>query len=297
MKKMLAAAALSAFCLSSAQAQTASRPAPAASFSDGLARIERVAAPSLDELLDTLRRSTDRKEQLETLETITYRAGSLDTADQARLVDALQDLSSSGFTAPEIRGKCLDTLAKSAVWFKDPSAVKKAVLILTGVAGERAPSDMAAYKIYALMGLTRVADHLPFGDQDLEETVVTTALDAHEDRLTAQERLLALMVLQKYLGARGSSILYYKQELLRRVEAELVSPISGNAAAWAFQPENDRDYRYVMMRVLSAVAHSRVTQPDDVRYRIREIFIELSQIDRDGSLRELARLYARGIAG
>lgn len=290
MNKISTLAVLSSFCIPSAGAQTIA-------FPDSLAQIERIAAPSLDELLDTLRHSTDRKVQLETLETISYRAGALDSADQNRLVSALQDMSYSGFTSPEIRGKCLDTLAKSAAWFTDSFAVKKAVLVLTDVAAEKEPSSMAAYKDYALMGLTRVAGHLPSGDQTLEETVVTTVLDVHYDGSSAKEKLLSLLVLQKYLDARGPSLLYYKQQLLRRVEAELVSPIAGNVDAWVFSPDHDRDYRYLMMRCLYVVSYSRVNQPDDIRHRIREIFVQLSQVERDGTLREMARMYAQRIPG
>lgn len=287
-KNVVTAAVSTALCLSFARAQPQG-------FPESLTEIRRAAAPSLDELLDKLRRSGDRQEQSEILDALSLRAAALDSADQARLIAALRDVSSSGSASSEIRGKALDTIGKSAAWFKDDSALKQAVLALAGVAAQKEPGEMASYKSYALTGLARLADRLPRGDQSLEETVIAAALDCHGGG--ARERLLSLAVLQKYLASRGSGVLYDKPELLRRVDAEIVNAIEGDVEAWASHPEHDRDYRYLMMRCLHFVAYTPNAQPDGISQRIREIFVRLSQVERDGYLRDLARAYAQAIPG
>lgn len=273
-------------------------PFAAVPFQAPLSQLRLAVLPDLDELLAHLKDGTDRKGQLEALEAIAFAAGRLRSDEQMRVVWALRDASLSGFTAPEVRGKSLDALGKSAAWFHDASAVREAVLVLCEAALVDNPNDgRYGLRIYALSGLSKVAGRLPWGiDRPTEETVARTALEALREARTAQEKTLSLMTLDAYLRSRGAAALYQSPDLASRVEQELLSPLEGNLDRTFTDPNITSDARYLLARCLNRIGWTNRADPM-ILHRVGQIFRNwsVSPLESNHWVKEAVRVYAARI--
>lgn len=250
------------------------------------------AATPVDELIAALRDDRDRKKQLDAMDQLAVTAGGMNSADQMRVVYALGEAYDSPINEGGVRGRALDTLGKCAAWFSDETAVRRAVEVLTQAAAVTEPDQRVGLKLYAMLGLSRTAGHLPRGDQGTEKLVIAAALDGLRDSRMAQEKLAAMMTLHAYEQTRGAGQIAFDQTLARRFDDELLRPYQGNIDALYNDDKNTLDYRWLYIRSIDIAAWSVPVQPE-WRSRIGQIMRDISYRETDSRLKEIARLYAQ----
>ncbi|MBI3553245.1 MAG: hypothetical protein HY077_12185 [Elusimicrobia bacterium] len=278
-----------------ARGQAPARRPPPAAFETQLVHASPGALSPVDDLLAALRDSSDRQKQISAMDQLALSAARLTMEEQLRVVAALREAYDNPVNEGGVRGRALDTIGKSAVWFKDLGAVRDAVTALTEAAHVDNPSDArSSLRVYALLGLSRAAGHLLWTDERTEELVVLTGLDGIRDARTAQEKLLSMMVFSNYVESRGAGVVWRNPNLAERAEEQILRPCEGALDSLYSDAKSNSDFRYFLMRGLNALAWTIGTR-GDLRFRVGQIFRRMSDREPDARLRELARIYAARI--
>lgn len=290
---MVLATLVAATLLSPAQAAAVS-PDLRLSFDALRAEVRPAPPPTVAELIDALRASRDREEQRKTIDLLVWRAAVMDASDALLTVAALEDAASSTMYADDVRAKALYGAGQCAAWFKDETAFRRATMMLADWARFPDADSRSRWRPYALKGLAEAAGRLDSFGTSAAEEMLAAAFDVLELTERSAEKVFAALFLEKVLSHRGAWVMRTRPELSRRFADEVFRPIEGNIEAFVGSSENTADYRYLMMRSLRFAAWSDPYQPD-LRWRVKQVFYQLSERERDPRLRQLARMYHEAI--
>lgn len=264
------------------------------SFESLRAEVRPAPPPTVSELIDALRASRDRSEQRKTIDQLVWRAAGMDASDALLTTAAFEDVASSSLYSEDVRAKALYGAGQCAAWFKDETAFRRATMMLADWARLPDADARSRYRPYALKGLAEAAGRLDSFGTSAAEEMLSAAFDVFELTERSAEKVFAALFLEKVLSHRGAWVMQTRPELSRRFADEVFRPIESNVEAFVGSSENTADYRYLMMRCLRFAAWSDPYQPD-LRWRVKQLFYQLSEREREPRLRQLARMYYEAI--
>lgn len=290
---MMISSALLVVLAAGARAQVVVPADAAQTLESAMAEIKPVDAPGADELIARLR-DGERSERLSAAATIGARMVGFDSNDQALLVTALHMAADSMQTPPEVRAKSYLVLGESVAWLKGDSARREAIeTLLTVISDTGYPDERQGYRRHALKGLAVAAQRLP-SDNILEQRVgLALVAAAAATGVDTVERGLALRGLDSLLMARPSLVYQRRGELAQRLESQVLDTFLRDPQIFCQDSRWDAESRYFAVKL--ARVYAWASADSSARLRVKTSLTTMGEVEPSAQLRQLARLYARGI--
>ncbi|MFA6317280.1 MAG: hypothetical protein WC943_07670 [Elusimicrobiota bacterium] len=267
------------------------------SFPDFFLQLSEIPTPELSRMEDLIRVvsvSRDSRELIETLRSIDNWTRGVTAEEEMLLVAALQSAASNPVLDASVRAKAVDSLGRACLWLQSDVRLSDAFLALVDIVKADHPLDNRRdLRLPALMGLARAIHRVPSFNRSLVESILNASFDVIHDNSAAQENILALAVVQKYLLSHGSADLFRCRGLDRRFEAEILGPVEMNLPSLYGDMNRPLEYRYHLVRALILVGWSRHADQSNLRHRCRQVLRNMEPLETDPQLRRLVETYSR----
>lgn len=264
-------------------------------FTRQLAEIPKPEMTRLEDLIRSVATSRDSQELIKTLRSIDNWTRGATAEEEMLLVAALQSAATNPVLDASVRAKAVDTLGRACLWLESDIRLADAFGFLAEVVKADHPLDSRRdLRLPALMGLSRAIHRVPSFNRALVESILDASFDVLRDNNAAQENILAMAVVQKYLSNRGSQDLFQYGGLDRSFEDAVLRPVETNLTGLYGDMNRPVEFRYNLIRSLILVGWSRYADDQShMRHRCRQVLRNMEPLERDPQLRRLVELYSR----